>query len=100
MDLNDYRVTDLVTQVQAVQYNRVIDATIRGELSNSETLTANKTLIDADYVLQVYAPTAARDVTLPAVAAANHPFSIVNTSALYALTVKNAGGSNRYAVSK
>lgn len=92
-NLIDYRVTDGIDDVLAVQYNRVIDAAIRGELSNVETLAANKTLIDADYPLQVLTPTAARDVTLPAVAASNHPFYIVNKSASYELTVKNAGGT-------
>lgn len=92
-DLTNYRVTDGIDDVLAVQYNRVIDATVRAELSNIESLAANKTLVDADYPLQVLTPTAARDVTLPAVAATNHPFYIINASATYALTVKNAGGS-------
>lgn len=92
-NLNDFHVTDGVTDVLAAQYNRVIDSIVRGELSNTESLTGAKTLIDADYPLQVFTPTAARDVTLPAVGVANHPFWIVNASGTYALTVKNAGGS-------
>jgi hypothetical protein len=92
-NLDNFRVTALLTRVLATQYNRVVDAIVRGEMSNSETLTANKTLVDADFAMQTYAPTAARNVTLPAVAAANHPFVIVNTSSLYALTVKNAGAT-------
>ena len=91
-NLVDYRVTDLVTQVLAEQYNRIIDSALRGELSNSETLASDKTLIDADFALQIYAPTAARTVTLPAVAAANHPYYIINTSA-FLLTVKDAGAT-------
>lgn len=92
-DLINYRVTDGIDDVLAVQYNRVIDATVRAELSNIESLAANKTLVDADYPLQVLTPTAARNVTLPAVAATNHPYYIINASATYALTVRNAGGS-------
>lgn len=92
-DLTDYHVVDGVDDVLAVQYNRIIDSTVRGELSNIESLTANKTLTDADFALQIFTPTAARDVTLPAIVAANHPFYIVNASASYALTVKNAGGT-------
>ncbi len=92
-NLADFRVTDLVTSVLAAQYNRVIDSVLRGELTNVETLSANKTLIDNDYPLQVLNPTAARDVTLPAVSSVNHPFYIVNASGTYALTIKNAGGT-------
>lgn len=92
-DLTNYRVTDGIDDVLAAQYNRVIDSIVRGELSNTETLAANKTLINADYALQVLSPTAARDVTLPAVGTTNHPYYIVNASASYALTVKNAGGT-------
>lgn len=92
-DLTNYRVTDGIDDVLAAQYNRVIDSIVRGELSNTESLAANKTLTSADYALQVYTPTAARDVTLPAVGSTNHPYYIINASATYALTVKNAGGS-------
>ena len=92
-DLTTYRVTDGIDDVLAAQYNRVLDSAIRGELSNIQTLSANRTLTDADFALQVLSPTAARDVILPAVAATNHPFYIINASGSYALTVKNAGGS-------
>jgi len=92
-NLNDFRVVAGVTQVKAIQYNRTLDSTLRGDMANTETLAANKTLVDADFPLQVLNPTAARDVTLPAVAASNHPFNIVNANAIYALTVKNAGGT-------
>lgn len=97
-DLSNFRVTDFVTDVLAVQYNRVIDSALRGELSNVETLAADKTLVDADYSTQVYATSAARVINLPAIAAANHPFYIVNTSA-FPLTVKNAGGTTVDAIS-
>ena len=92
-DLSNFRVTDNVTDMLAAQYNRVLDATLRGELSNVESLAANRTLTDVDYPLQILTPTAARDVTLPAIAAANHPFYIHNDSTGYELTVKNAGGT-------
>lgn len=92
-DLTNYRVTDGIDDVLAAQYNRVIDSIVRGELSNTETLSANKTLTNADYPLQVLSPTAARNIILPAVGTTNHPYYIVNASASYALTVKNAGGT-------
>lgn len=91
-DLTNYRVTDGVDDVLAAQYNRVLDSTIRAELSNVQALTADKTLTNADYAFQVYAPTAARIVTLPAIGSTNHPFYIVNTSSSYELTIKDAGG--------
>jgi len=66
---------------------------MRASGANIESLTANKTLVDANYALQIYTPTAARDVILPAVASTNHPFYVINASDTYALTVKNAGGA-------
>ena len=92
-DLTNYRVIDGVDDVLAAQYNRVLDSTIRAELSNVQALTASKTLVDTDFALQVYAPTAARIVTLPAIGSTNHPYYIINTSASYDLTIKDAGGS-------
>jgi hypothetical protein len=92
-NLTEQRFNAFETTITAARLNKMLEATVRGELSNTETLTANKTLVDADFALQVYTPTAAREVTLPAVAAANHPFYIANASATYALTVNNAGGT-------
>jgi len=92
-DLTDFQVTDFVSQVLAAQYNRVIDAALRGELSNTETLAANRTLLATDFALQIFSPTAARDVNLPAIGSTNHPFYIINVSASFDLTVKNAGGT-------
>lgn len=92
-NLSDYHVIDGVTEVLAEHHNTVLDSTIRAELSNIETLAADRTLVDDDFALQVFTPTAARDVLLPAVAVTNHPFYIINASATYALSVKNAGGT-------
>lgn len=61
--------------------------------TNVETLSANKTLTDADLPLQYLAAGGSnRDITLPALAAANHHFVIVNTTSVtYTLTVKTPG---------
>ena len=92
-NLTDFFKTDDVDDVLAAFANALIASNLRGEMSNTETLAANKTLTDVDFALQIYNPTADREVELPAVADANHPFHIINVSATYALTVKNAGGT-------
>lgn len=56
----------------------------------TQSMTANVTLTDADFPIQSFSPTAARDMTLPAVAETNHPFYVWNRSGAYAITVKNA----------
>lgn len=56
----------------------------------TQSMTANVTLADADFPIQSFSPTAARDLTLPAVATTNHPFYVWNRSGTYAITVKNA----------
>jgi hypothetical protein len=56
----------------------------------TQSMTANVTLTDADLPIQSFSPTAARDLTLPAVASTNHPFYVWNRSGAYAITVKNA----------
>lgn len=66
-----------------------------GARTNNETLTANKTLTDADAQIQFLNPGAAnRDVVLPVGGDNNHPFYITNTSsATYTLTIKTSGGA-------
>ena len=56
----------------------------------TQSMTANVTLTDADLPIQSFSPTAARDLTLPAVASTNHPFYVWNRSSAYSITVKNA----------
>lgn len=59
----------------------------------TQSMTANVTLTDSDFPIQSFSPTAARDLTLPAVASSNHPFFVVNRSATYEITVKNASAT-------
>jgi len=87
--------TDDVNEIQAADINvlytdvaAIARAAAIGAYVNSETLTGNKTLVDADYTIQSFNPTAARNVTLPALAATNHAFYIYNRSTSYMLTIK------------
>ena len=61
--------------------------------ANIETLSADKTLIDTDKPVQSYALTAAWIVNLPAIASTNPAFYILNRSASYTITVKNASAA-------
>lgn len=94
-DYTDFDVTDLLDDATAAQYNAVLRSTIRGNMANTESLSAGKTLTDDDFTLQyINCNGAVRDVTLPAPAATNHPFFILNTTtAIYAITVKNSAGT-------
>jgi hypothetical protein len=57
---------------------------------NVESLSANKSLVDADAALQILTPSANdRDVTLPAEASTNHAYIIVNPSASFNIVVKD-----------
>jgi hypothetical protein len=59
-----------------------------GRNANTETLAANKTLVDADEPIQFLDPSASEyTVELPAEGLANHVFYFVNTSASYDLEI-------------
>ena len=92
-EINASRMNNIETGIDALDTLSAPGSVMRASGANVQTLTANKTLVDADYALQVLTPTAARDVTLPAVASTNHPFYIINASATYVLTVKNAAAA-------
>ena len=92
-EINASRMNNIETGIDALDTLSAPGSVMRASGANVQTLAANKTLVDADYALQVLTPTAARDVTLPAVASTNHPYYIINASATYVLTVKNAGGT-------
>jgi hypothetical protein len=68
--------------------------------ANSETLAANKTLVDADEPVQYLDPTASGyTVELPAEASTNHLFYFYNTSATYDLVVYDDGATEIAAIS-
>ena len=97
---NTTTVTDNVTDNLALYHNElktaidhVMSAANYAAYANTQSITADKTLTDADFPIQTLTPDAARNVILPAVASTNHGYIISNGSASFILTIKNAGGS-------
>lgn len=84
---------ELVTAI-----THVMSATPYSGYVYAASMTGNVTLTDADLPVQSFSPTAARDLTLPAVASANHGFYVINRSGTYAITVKNASSSTVYSL--
>lgn len=72
----------------AIQH--LMSASAYAAYTRTQSMTANVTLTDSDFPIQSFSPTAARDLTLPAIAGTNHPFYVFNRSSTYAITVKNA----------
>jgi hypothetical protein len=74
-------------------YDEVELGTLRGWYSNTETLSGQKDLVDADLPIQYLDPGgSARDVILPVEAVANHSFWIINRAdAAETITVKTVG---------
>lgn len=91
---SSFRVTDGVDYPQASQYNRVVDSTLRAEISNSTTMSGTATLTDTDFPIQRFNCNGAnRIVLLPAYATTNHVFFIINaTGAAYTLDVQSSAG--------
>ena len=83
------RIVAYVTRPKAAQVNVLYDevekislATMLSTYANTETLSANKTLTEADAPIQVLTPSGAnRDVVLPAISATAHPYTFHNPSA-------------------
>lgn len=75
---------DLVDNVMAAHVNDLQDAIVALEQAalarrETETLTGNKVLVDADASIQYFDPGgAARDIELPAEGTGNHPYILVN----------------------
>ena len=90
-------VTDGVTDNLAQYHNELktaadhaMSAAAYAAYGTPASMTGNVTLTDASLPILSYAPTAARDLTLPAVATTNHAFYVINRSGTYAITVKDA----------
>jgi hypothetical protein len=95
-DLNDFNYVDNVTNVLAIQINKLLATALRSEYKNVEVLAATRTLTDADTPIQRFdCNGAARDVKMPTGAAVeNHLFWIVNSSAgAFSITVKSNDGA-------
>jgi hypothetical protein len=100
-DLNDFFYTDDVDDVLAANVNDLLAATMRSEYKNVETLSADKTLTDADCPIQrLDCNGAHRTIKLPTGdAVENHPFLLVNsTSATYSLYVTDSSGASTYII--
>jgi hypothetical protein len=93
-------VTDGVTDNLAQYHNElktaidhVMSAAAYAAYCTPASMTGNVTLTDASLPILSYAPTAARDLTLPVVATTNHAFYVINRSGTYAITVKDAAAA-------
>jgi hypothetical protein len=84
---------DIYAEIVAMQ-TQLQRTLLLGYYANTETLTGDKTLTDADDPVQVLDPGGAnRDVNLPAEAGTNHGIVFVNTAdADENLVIKNDGG--------
>jgi hypothetical protein len=93
-DLNDFIYTDGVHDVLALYVNKLVAGNLRGELTNVETMAADKTLTDADFPSQFLNPNGSnRVVKLPTKAAINHLFFVAHTGSANTVTVKNSDAS-------
>lgn len=95
-DLNNFIYTDGVHDVLAVYVNRLLAATLRSEYKNIETLTANRTLSDADTPIQRFdGDGSSWDVMMPTPdVTENHVILVINASSgAEVLTLKNNAGT-------
>lgn len=101
-DLNDFNYTDGVEDVMANYINVLLASTMRSEYNNAETLSATRTLTDADTPLQRFNCNGANRIVKAPTADTvdNHPYMLVNAtvSGTYTLTVQNNGGTVTHAV--
>lgn len=97
-DLNDYFKTDNVDDVMAVIVNNLIAGNLRGELTNTQTLSGTLTLNDASFPIQNLTPSGAtRTVLLPPEAATNHVFFFRNVSGTQNLVIKDDSNTTTFA---
>lgn len=95
--LNDFNVTDDVTDNLATYNNRFLGSMFSADNTNTETITATKELADSDCIYQVItASGASRTVELPPEATTNHPHLIYNTSASNTVPVKDDSGTTTF----
>jgi hypothetical protein len=101
-DFNDVMANDVGTlQDSIVSVQTFLKAvSLSAEFKNVEALSADKTLTDADYLIQrLDCNGANRVLYAPPSAAGNHAFWIVNSSAgAYNITFKSNSGTTTYAI--
>lgn len=89
--LNDFFYTDNVDDVLAEYVNRLVAGNLRGELTETKTITATLALTDGDLPIQNLTPDGAdKTVKLPMEAISNHVFVVRNGSGSYQLVLKNS----------
>lgn len=95
--INDFYPTDDVDDVLDDWIRELIPSTLRSEYKNSETLSATRTLLDADTPYQRFdCNGASRIAKVPTGDAVNnHPFIVVNStsSGTHVLNIQNNAGS-------
>jgi len=72
--------------------DKLMSAAAYASYVRTQSMTGNVTLTNSDYPIQSFSPTAARDLTLPAVASTNHAFYVINRGS-YEITIKNASAT-------
>lgn len=93
--LNDFTVTDDVTDNLATYNNRYLGSMFSADNTNTESITATKELADNDCIYQVIT-TDGSAIELPPEADTNHPHLIYNTSAANTLPVKDDSGTTTF----
>lgn len=98
--INDFIPTDDVHDVLARWIVDLIPTSLRSEYKNTETLSADRALLDADTPIQVFDPDGGDyDVILPdADAVENHPFMIRNGGSSGTISVKSNDEVTTHAV--
>jgi hypothetical protein len=97
-DLSGFLYTDFLDDVLAVIANRLIAGNLRGELTNTETISGTKTLTDGDCPIQNLTPSGANQkVLLAPEAVGNHHVFIRNASATYNLVIKDDSDTTTFA---
>lgn len=97
-DLNDYFFTDGVDDVMAAHVNQLTAGNLRGELTNTQTLTGTLTLNDASFPIQNLTPSGAdRAVLLAPEASTNHHTIFRNAGSVYNLIIQDDSGATTFA---
>lgn len=98
VDLNNFYVTDDVTDNLAAYHNRLVGGAVTAEFSNTETISSTKSLADVDCQVQLLTPSGAnRNVLLPPEASTNHFYMIENPSgSTYSIVVKDDSGATTF----
>lgn len=96
--LDPFKYTDGIHDVLAAYINALLAGNLRGELTNTETISATKTLTNDDCPIQNLTPSGAHQkVLLAPEAAGNHHVFFRNASATYNLVIKDDSDTTTFA---